>query len=725
MTAAYARRWGATAAALVVAFVAIFAAGTASAQRKYKVRVDSAPQGATVYIDKKEAGAVGITPWEGSLTNGNHTVILELEGYQPATKAIKVARTRKLQEVFVPLVKKADPPRIDVRADADQNVFGATVLLDGQPQGQAPVLLTTTPGRHLVQLQKDGFLPYETWIEVKENEKVTVAPFLKAAAKPGTIVVEADVPDAEVLLDGNPAGRTPLVIPDVVEGLHVIEVRKEPALPWKQTVQVLAGQQAKVRAELQATIGGQGGSIRVLSNVQGAHVFLDGTDMGEVPIDIKDVKSGEHVIEVRAPGYQTREERITVNAGSSTVLKLDLNKEAKSEAIIKVISPVPGADVYIDGGPVGKAPVEQEVAAGNHLVRVELPGYTTFETTLRIEAGQTQTVSADLRAAGSLTILSEPRDATVYVNGIDVGRTPLELEEVEVGTKVVRIELEGYNAVEKTLEVIGGKAEVMSFELTVEGKSDDELLAEQRGLSSFGARTLPRGRSTIDIGLGYPYFVETRVSVGAGQAGDFGFDAGVGARSFGTRSELGLGVRFMMLDADPFTAGVFGDLWWGSKLFDESGQNGLTVNAGGLASLTALSHVTVTGRLYLSMWSDRHCPELLAGNVFEAGAEEDAITACKEYRDTVVVGGSSNALTDEMESLTGAEGVDMFGREGGIRLMLSVVAEIAIQQRWSLWFMLEGAPGQSERALFTDPFSGPMLRSDYGTYGRMGATYKF
>jgi len=28
---------------------------------------------------------------------------------------------------------------------------------------------------------------------------------------------------------------------NVIEGLHVIEVRKEPAVPWKQTVQVIAG----------------------------------------------------------------------------------------------------------------------------------------------------------------------------------------------------------------------------------------------------------------------------------------------------------------------------------------------------------------------------------------------------------------------------------------------------------------------------------------------------
>ncbi|MCA9674985.1 MAG: PEGA domain-containing protein [Kofleriaceae bacterium] len=730
MTIAYVlRRWTHVAAfslvALALSLALPGALGTAHAATKYKVRVDSAPQGATVYVDKKEAGPVGVTPWEGSLTAGSHKIIVELDGYMPAEKTVKIARTRKLQDIFVPLIKKADPPRIDVRADADKNVFGATVYLDGQAQGTVPTLLTTDPGRHLVEIKKEGFQDFSTWVEVKENEKATLTPFLKEIAKPkiGTIVVEADVPDAEVYLDGNlQPDKTPAVLSNVIEGLHVVEVRKEPAIPWKQTVQVQAGQQVKVRGELKSTLGGQGGAVRVLSNIQGAHVFLDGTDMGAVPVDIKDVKPGEHVIEVKAPGYQTREERVTVNAGSSTVLKLDLNAEAKTEARIKVVSPVPGADVYIDGASAGKVPAEQAVSAGEHFVVVKLDGYKQFETKLRVEAGQTQTVSAELAAVGRLRILSDPMGGTVLINGVAVGTTPYEVTDLEVGATVVRVEMEGRIPFEKTMTIEGGQNEIISAKLEVLGPSDADQEKEQRGLSSFGARTLPRGRSTIDLGLGYPYFAEIAVKVGAGNVGNFGFDAGVGVRSMGSRSELGLGVRFKLVDADPFSAGAFTNLWWGTKLFDNSKRNGATWDAGLLASLTALTHVTVTGRLYLDMWSDRHCPEYNAtDNTFDG----EAIDACVTYRDVKVVGGGSNDVTDRIEALTGETGTDVFGRENGIRVMTSVVAEIAYQQRWNLWFMLEGAPFQGERALLTDTFTAPMLNSDYGTYLRVGTTYKF
>ncbi len=689
---------------------------------KYKIRVESAPPGATVYIDRKELGPVGVTPWDATVLNGEYVFIVELEGYQPAQKIVKVARTRTLQPTFIPLIKKLDPPRIDVRADADKNVFGATVFLDGQNQGSAPVLLTTDPGRHLVEIKKDGFETFSTWVDAKENEKVSLTPFLKeiAKAKVGTLVVDADVPDAEVLLDGNKvAGTTPVFITDVIEGLHVVEVRKEPAVPWKQTVQIIAGTQAKVRAELKATIGGQGGVIRVLSNVAGAKVFLDGTDMGAVPIDIKDVKTGEHVLEVKAPGYQPREERVTINAGQSVILKLDLNAEAgKGETgTLKVVSPVPDADVFIDGAAIGKAPQEKAVSRGDHFVVVKAAGFKTFEQKIRIEPGQALTVSAELRAVGRVRVISNPAGAEVFINGMPQGVTPIDLNEVEVGTTIVKVVKAGYQPWEQTYDLKGGASEIANAEMKIEGLSDDQLAAEQRGLASFGARTLPRGRSTVDFGIGYPYFLETRINVGAGKMANFGFDAGVGVRSMGSRSEIGLGVRLMMVDKDPFSAGVFGDLWWGSRLIDDSKRNGLTLNAGGVASLTAFTRVTVSGRMYLNVWSDRHCPEVVTGDVFDG----DAIETCDKHK----AGTLSAEDLARVESLTEQMGSDFYGRETGLRLMTSVIAEIAVKQRWNVWFVLEGAPFQSERALFTDLFSAPLFTSDFGTYGRVGATYKF
>lgn len=726
-------RWLRGAALAVVALVGlVLASRPAAAQThpalasgRYSVKIESAPPGATIYIDKKELGPIGVTPWQGKMKNGTFLVIIELDGYQPAQKNLSVARTRRLQQVFLPLIKKVDPPRIDVRADADQNVFGSTVYLDGQSQGSAPVLITTTPGRHLVEIKREGFQTFQSWVEVKENERFGLTPVLTAVAKPkvGTIVVGADVPDAEVLLDGNKqTGTTPLVINDVIEGLHVVEVRKEPALPWKQTVQVNAGQQTQVRAELKATIGGQGGTIRVLSSTAGADVFLDGTAVGKVPVDIKQVRAGEHVLEVKAAGYTTKEERVTINDGQSMILKLDLQPEAGAggKGTLKVLSAVPDADVFIDGAGVGKVPQEKQVARGEHFVVVKLPGYKTFEQKVRVEEGQTLTVSAELKAVGRLRVLSDPPGADVLVNGMTQGVTPLDLE-VEVGTTIVRVQKAGFEPWERTLDLIGGKSEVISADLDVEGLSPDEKRALRKSLSSYGALTLPRGSATIDLSAGFPYFTDVRVTVGAGKMFARGFDANVFVRTIGTRPDLGLGARVMLVHNDPFSAGAFASFAWGAKLFDDSKQNGATFTAGGVASLNAFGFVTVSARGYLEIFSDRHCPDLKGNGEFDG----DPAEVCVKYRDRGMAGGFTTEEATRVEDLTGESGNDFFSRDSGVRFMTTVVAEMAVNERWNAFVLLEGAPFQSERALFVDEFNRVMPTTDFGTYFRLGGSYKF
>ncbi|NVB81486.1 MAG: PEGA domain-containing protein [Kofleriaceae bacterium] len=693
---------------------------------RYAVKIDSAPPGAMVYINDKTC-LVGQTPWVSKLAKGTHTVIIEAQGYEPATRQFTVAAVRKTQELFVPLIKKADPPKIDVKADADpKGVAGAQVWLDGEMKGQAPVTLTVTPGRHQIQLKKDGYETYETWLSATENQTSTMLPQLKEIAKPkyGTIVVEADVPDAEVYIDGNKhPDNTPALISNVIEGLHVIEVRKAPSLPWKQTVQVTASQATKVRAELQSTMNGGVGVVRVLSDAQGARAYIDGTDMGPVPVDIKDVKAGDHIVQVKAPGMQTGEKTVKVAAGSSQIVKFDLNTDTPGDAgTLKVVSMVPEAQVFIDGANVGKVPVDKKISAGEHPVVVRLDGYKQFEQKVRVEAGQSVTVQATLKPVGRLRILSTPAQADVLINGLPAGKTPLD-EEVEVGETVVRLEMPGFQAFEQTLTIEGGKTQTLSRELAVAGLSEAELAAEQKGLSSFGARTLPRGRSTVDFSAGYPYYLQARINVGAGKiAKKFGFDAGVGVRTMLARNELGFGARAMLADASPFSAGVFSDIWWGSKLLDDSRRNGFTWDIGASASLTALSNVTITARLYANIWSDRHCPELKTTG--SGDFDGDPVAICKQYKNGSLTQDEQlriNKLTSGNEN----EPWKFTERESGIRLMTSVIAEIAVDQRWNFFGILEGAPFQDERALFVNDFSHSMFSTDFNLYLRLGTTYKF
>jgi hypothetical protein len=702
------------------------------ARTQYSVKIDSTPPGAVIYIDSKTCPSIGQTPWTGKLNPGTLSVIIEAPGYIAETRTFTVRKQRPQQDLFVPL--KAQP-KIEVRADADKNMVGATVWVDGMAQGQisGPVVVATTAARHQVEIKKDGYETFSTWVDLTTTPTVVLTPALKAIVKYGNVLVDSDVPGAEIYIDQNKhPDNTPATIMNVPEGVHVIEVKKD-GQSWTKTINVSASTPNRVRAELNAGVG----TIRVISDTPGARAFIDGIDKGPVPVDIKDIKAGEHIIQIKAPGFKTYEEKVAVTPGMSRTVKNELGADIPADTgTLKIVSMQPEAEVFIDGVAVGKA---QEIRkpAGEYLVVVRLPGHKQFEQKVKVEPGKTASVTADLKMVGKLRILSNPVGANVLINGFTVGKTPLETE-VETGETILRLELTGFNAFEETLKVEGGdKTQTISRELAIAGKSESELEAEQKGLSSFGARTLPRGRSTVDFDGGYPYFGSARITVGAGRiAKRFGFDATVAVRTNLARSELGLGGRAMLSNAEPFSAGIFTNLWWGSKLFDDSFRNGVTFEAGGVVSLTALSNVTISGRGYFQFWSDRHCPN--RDNSMDNGFEgTDPINTCLGYKALVIDGmpeadvvrdfNFSQADRRRAEKLTGNSGEDFFGRDAGARFLLSVVAEIAIQQHWNIYGIFEGAPfqGKDERALFTDLFSGTMAEQDYLFYARFGVTYKF
>jgi len=704
--------------------------------RKYKVKVDSAPQQAAVYLDDEKYGIVGYTPWDGRLEKGEWKVIIKKDGYETATRVLTVKRRRRTQEIFVPMIKKDEPGTVEVTAAADQNAFGAEVWVDGQLQGTLPVLATVPEGRHLVEVKKENYATFSQWVDVKQGQQVTLAPVLKpnkVVAK-GALLVDADVADAEVLVDGQAwKDKTPTVIPDLDEGVHIVEVRKPPAMPWKQTVVVKAGETVKVTAGLQATAGGPTGTVRVISNVEGAEVYVDGTRYGVVPIDIKDLTPGEHVIELKATGFRDRKQNVTVSAGSAEVLDLELQPAAElaKSATIKVVSAIPEASVVINGERLGPAPQEKKVEPGKHPVLVEKPGFRPFTQEVAVGANETVTVNAELIAAGTLRVLSTPTGANVFLDGEAVGTTPLKLDDVEAGEHVITLQLEDYYNFEQNFTITGGDTEIVNAQMRKIdiGPTAAEVAKQQRSLTSFSARTLPRGKSTIDVGIGYPHYLNARINVGAGDVAGFGFDAGVGFRTFFSRTELLLHGRMRLVEAEPFAAGVFASIGGGSSFYDDSQRNTFALDAGGAVSLFALNRVTVTGRMWLNFWSDRLCPGLNSDQTgFRDVQRSDGISICRDVLDDLNnTGTPDQARVGRAVDLVdgGTDLSEVFERDNGARLMMGLTIEIAIQQKINAFLIFEGSPFGAERAAFTDVFNTTMLEDDPETYIQLGATYKF
>lgn len=212
----------------LVMLVSSWAARAAHAEKTYPIRIETTPPGATVYLEDKDGDPLGRTPYDGKLEAGNHTLIIELEGFVGQVSEISVKKKSSAQKFKVKLAK-VEKGTIEVMpAKAQAQVAGAKVFVDGKEEGNLPDTIKVDAGAHQVEVKKEGYKTYEEWIEVQEGETTRVKVELVSldGSRPEAAASDAgnggddatdpslgsDDDDADVGLDGEdaeaPTGRT-------------------------------------------------------------------------------------------------------------------------------------------------------------------------------------------------------------------------------------------------------------------------------------------------------------------------------------------------------------------------------------------------------------------------------------------------------------------------------------------------------------------------------------
>ncbi|MEI6842153.1 MAG: PEGA domain-containing protein [Methanomicrobiales archaeon] len=110
-----------------------------------------------------------------------------------------------------------------------------------------------------------------------------------------------------------------------------------------------------------------------------------------------------------------------------------------------------GAIIYIDRVNVGLTPEMVEVLVGTHELRLVLAGYNDYTTTVTMEKGKTTKVDRNLvqqiptpTTTTPVSVSSTPSGASVNLDGINMGTTPLSIHSVSYGTHTMRLTYPGY-----------------------------------------------------------------------------------------------------------------------------------------------------------------------------------------------------------------------------------------------------------------------------------------
>ena len=262
------------------------------------------------------------------------------------------------------------------------------------------------------------------------------------------LTIESNVTGAEIFLNNNKQGITPLHIRNLLPGEYAVKVVIGNQKAVKDVI-LEAGKGAKLVADFQNL-----GFLSITSDPSAASVSIDNREGGITPF-LKQVPSGEYTIVVSKDGYRESQKKVIVKENEKETVHVTL---APPTCSVGILSDPENADVYLDGMHKGRTPLSmKDVAGGAHLVKIEKDGYQTIEEKLEANQVFMEKTFKLLPVTGGLSIQTEPDGANVVIDGKNAGLTPLQLSGFGMKEYLVKLEKEGYISKTLTVNIQGEK----------------------------------------------------------------------------------------------------------------------------------------------------------------------------------------------------------------------------------------------------------------------------
>ena len=309
----------------------------------------------------------------------------------------------------------------------------------------------------------------------------------------GSMNITSDPSGAEVSILGKVIGTTPRVTNPVPSAMYIVKFAMDGYEPAWLPVTVVPGRQVEAHVELVP----ENATVIIDSEPTGAHVQMNGKDIGDTPVLLPDLALGSYSASVQMQGYTRRDISWKVQNGRPILINVPLMNNIGTLALD---STPEAAEIEIDGQSYGTTPFKDFLEQGQHKIRLTKNGYKPFEKIVTVNRDETTELNAQMEMLpGSLSIESVPTGAALFINGIDYGVTPYKRDVIEAGDYTVRLSKDGYDTLEQTVTVHPG--EPMNRTFTLDSNLGSIILSvNPPGMNvyldgKFICRTEPEGKS--------------------------------------------------------------------------------------------------------------------------------------------------------------------------------------------------------------------------------------
>jgi formylglycine-generating enzyme required for sulfatase activity len=256
---------------------------------------------------------------------------------------------------------------------------------------------------------------------------------------------------AEISLDGNPMGRTPLNIKAISVGEYKLTAHHPYCEDYNTAVTIKKDLVSKVDVKL--TRGK--GRITVFTSPKDISFQLDGRRIDErSPVTLPEVIAGMHTISGAADGYYAKKIKVKVMPNQITRANLSLEKWQPGKLLVKTIPEAAQIRILNIKRPFSQGML---LDPGRYKIEVSAQNYLKKQQWVTLSGEPEKKCSVKLTALGAIDASAIPEGASVYLDDKPVGTTPCRIPGLNSGTHTLRFEKTNFMPLSKKVPVRIGR----------------------------------------------------------------------------------------------------------------------------------------------------------------------------------------------------------------------------------------------------------------------------
>lgn len=356
------------------------------------ISITSEPSNAEILLNGQQ---IGVTPFQDIVSVGEYRLELRKPLYQTDISqfTVKAAEQKQIHRVLTPKFGYLTVTSIQ---------GNSSVTLDGKPLGFTPInKRQIESGFHTLKISSPLYHDSIAEFTIKDDEtKIINATLLPAF---GSLEISSTPEDsADVFIDGEPKGKTPLTLNQIPSGKYLVKVSKQLYGDGEEQVIISDGQITHKVMRLSQNFG----ELNVKAD--SSTIYLNNKQVAK-NIYSSRLLSGKYILKAeRSTQYDPDEKEIILAVGEKKNVALEPTGKFGEVYLFATPQEAANASIYIDGEKKGVAPLPLALLIGNYSLTVKRDGYLDQMRSLVVKENDKQKITIEmLTYEGSL---QEKRD---------------------------------------------------------------------------------------------------------------------------------------------------------------------------------------------------------------------------------------------------------------------------------------------------------------------------